>query len=349
MTPRLIALILAFAVAGGETAAARPLMIGFYLPWDAASRAAVVRRAGELDVLAPMSGALDSAAGTVRWQDDPARGPALAAARTKPKVFPVVSNAHDEVWDATAADGALTDDRAGQAFIDALTTAAKAQGYGGYILDLENLSARAAPAYAPFLVRLRAALRPLGRELWVTTSLGADPAMIQALDAATDGVVLMAYDQCWATGTPGPIAGQDWLERNLDMRLSASAPNRYIVALGAYGYNWAQGAPAAVISASDAAELARSTGHQVSREPPAANPHFNYAGPDGRPHTVWYLDAATFRAQRAAAEARHARGVAIWRLGLEDPAIWVKAPATRSPIGPAVAPPPCVALPAPAR
>jgi peptidoglycan-N-acetylglucosamine deacetylase len=347
---RLLLLVLTLALSlTARAAAAKPLLVGFYLPWDAASRASVTSHAGALDVLAPMSGALDSAAGTVRWQSDPALAPALAATRAKPRVFPVVSNAHDQVWDTPAADGALLDPEAGDAFIGALTAQAGAQGWGGYILDFENLSPKAAPAYAPFLARLRAALKPLGMELWVTTGVAADPALVQQLAAATDAVVLMAYDQCWATSTPGPIAAQDWLQASLDAKLAHADPAHYVVALGAYGYDWPDGQRAGVVSAADAAQLAMTAGKPVTREPPAANPHFTYAAADGHAHAVWYLDAPAFKAQRAAAEALHARGVAIWRLGLEDPALWTKTAPSHAAGPTAPAPyPACVTLkPAP--
>jgi spore germination protein YaaH len=342
---RRLLLALALSLVAGA-AAAKPLAVGFYLPWDAASRASTVAHAGALDILAPMSGALDSAAGTVRWQPDPAQAAALAAAKVKPRVFPVISNAHDNVWDTAAADAALTDPKAGDAFIAALAAQARAQGYGGYILDLESLSPRSVAAYPALLTRLREALRPLGRELWVTATLSTDPALLQQLADATDAVVLMAYDQCWATGTPGPIAAQDWLEAMLDAKLGQADPSRYVVALGAYGYDWPAGQPAQVVSAPQAVQLAKANGQAIAREAPAANPHFAYTGPSGDTHAVWYLDAAAFRTQRAAALARHVRGVAVWRLGLEDPAIWAKTlPAAALAAAPATPRPACVALP----
>jgi spore germination protein YaaH len=342
--------LVAGAAAAAQPLGAKPLAVGFYLPWDAASRASTVAHAGALDILAPMSGALDSAAGTVRWQPDPALGPALAAAKVKPKVFPVVSNAHDNVWDAAAADAALTDPKAGDAFIAALAAQARAQGYGGYVLDLESLSPGTAAAYPALLTRLHAALRPLGKALWVTATLSTDPALLQQLADATDAVVLMAYDQCWATGTPGPIAAQDWLEAMLDAKLGpkdgGADPSRYVVALGAYGYDWPAGQPAQVVSAPQAVQLAKANGQAIAREAPAASPHFAYTGSTGDTHAVWYLDAAAFRTQRAAALARHVRGVAVWRLGLEDPAIWARTlPTAALGAAPATPRPACVALP----
>jgi len=345
---RITLLAAALALAAGVVAA-RPLSVGFYLPWDAASRASAVRHAGGLDVLAPMSGALDDAAGHVRWQDDPAAA-AVAKAPARPRLFPVVSNAHDNVWDAAAAEGALTDPAAGEAFVRTLVDQARAQGYGGYVLDFEALAPAAAAAYPALLAKLRAALHPLGREVWVTAGVAADTAQVRELARAADAVVLMAYDQCWAMSTPGPVAGQAWLERSLDAKLAGAEAGRYLVALGAYGYDWPDGRPAAVVSAPAAAALAKASGQTVAREPPAANPHFAYVAPDGSRHALWYLDAQSFRAQRAAVLARNARGVAVWRLGLEDPAIWAKAApvaAAKAAAAPAGPPPPpvCFALP----
>ena len=332
---------------GAPSLSAKPrsLLVGFYLPWDGASKSSLLEHASALDVIAPMSGALDSASGTLRWQDDPGRAEALAHASVKPKVFPLVSNAHDNVWDTAAADGALLDPNAEKAFIDGLLSAADRQGFGGYILDLENLSPGAVLGYPAFLAKLRSALKGSGRSLWVTAGLSADPGLVQKLAATTDAVVLMAYDQCWASATPGPVAGQDWFEQSLNAKLAGLPASHVVVALGAYGYDWPQGKTAAVISAPDAARLATSTGRTIVRQPPAANPHFAYAGPDGRPHSVWYLDGTTFRAERAVAQARKTRGVAIWRLGLEDPAIWSKS--AKPPLaGPSqIAPPACTALP----
>ncbi|HEY3949561.1 glycosyl hydrolase family 18 protein [Phenylobacterium sp.] len=343
---RFAALIAAMALLAARAASAAPLLAGFYLPWDDTSQASLAAHAGALQVLAPMSAAVDSPQGHVRWQPDRA----LAALRAKsrpgsPKVFPVLSNAHDEIWDVAAAEAAMTNPAAGRALADQLVAKAAAEDYGGYVLDFENLTPKGLAAYAPFLARLHAALKPAGRELWVTATMGQDPAFIGSLAKATDAVVLMAYDQCWATSTPGPIAGDDWLAQTLDARLAVLDPTHTIVALGAYGYDWPQnpdgkGGVAKVVSVTEAEALARLNHAHVVRATPDGNPHFAYNGGDGKPHQVWWLDAAAFRAQRAAALARHVRGVAIWRLGLEDPALWTKPTAAR-PLRPGPAPAAC--------
>lgn len=342
MTLRNLLLAAVLAMAAAAPATAKPLLVGFYLPWDAASQGSLRRHARSLDVAAPMLASVVSPAGEIRWQDDPA-GREVAAKR--PRVMPVISNAHDEVWDTLASDGVILTAAARDGFAAQLVTRAKAQGFSGYVIDFENLSPRGEAGLAAFLAAVRAQLRPQGLELWVTAGLSADDALVQRLAAATDAVVLMAYDQCWATSTPGPIAGNAWLAAELEARLRRVDPRRYVVALGAYGYDWPAGQTATVVSAPGAAALAKAQGRRSTRQAPDGNPHFAYVA-GGRAHAVWYLDAGTFRAQQADTAARGVRGVALWRLGLEDPAIWTPAatvPSSGRPAGTAAT---CAPLPA---
>src|SRR5213078_877784 len=55
------------------------------------------------------------------------------------------------------------------------------------------------------------------------------------------------------------------------------------------------------------------------------NPTFQYDNYDsGKPvsHTVWMLDAVSAFNQVAVTNSFGARGVALWRLGSEDPSLW---------------------------
>ena len=116
------------------------------------------------------------------------------------------------------------------------------------------------------------------------------------------------------------------------------------MALGAYGYDWPQGRPASVVSAPQAEALARATQATIMRGSPDGDPHFAYADSGGVPHQVWWLDAAAYRTQRQAALARKVRGTAIWRLGLEDPALWTR-PASSASHPPGPTAPFCTLLP----
>jgi spore germination protein YaaH len=229
-------------------------------------------------------------------------------------VLPIVSNAHDDVWDAPAAEGVILNDAATAALAANVIKQAKADRLAGIVVDFENLTPRAQAGYAAFLGRLRGRLRGAGLEVWTTTTLTNEDGYGDLAKAA-DAVVLMAYDQCWASSTPGPIASDAWLKANLATKIAGGDPGRFIVALAGYGYDWPAGRRATVVSAPAAAQRAGAAGQ------PLPNPHASYQA-GGVRHEVWWLSGADFARQRALAQASAVRGVALWRLGLEDPALW---------------------------
>ena len=132
----------------------------------------------------------------------------------------------------------------------------------------------------------------------------------------------MAYDECWATSNAGPIAGADWLQRLLADRLAGIDPRRVVVALAAYGYDWPDGAPGKPIGAAQAMQLAQRLKAPIQRDPASRNAHFVYRAADGRRHQVWFVDGPAFAEAIQAAAPWRPRAYAIWRLGLEDPALW---------------------------
>lgn len=332
---------LTLAILAG-TAQAAPQFIAFYVPWEPPALASLKTHVQDIDVFAPMWGSLVSTKGEVRWESDPEAHAVLAAATRRPTVFPIVSNAHDDVWDAPAAEAVVLQPAAGQAFARALVRQAQKNGYGGFVVDFENLTPRATAAFPAFLARLRDRLKAAGRELWVTTTLSSEDGLPPDLADHVDAVVLMAYDQCWATSTPGPIAADAWLKANLAAKIRPGDPRRYIVALASYGYDWPQGRKAEVISTAQATRLAAKTGQAIEHAP-GSNAHVSYRAANGTRHEVWWADASDVARQRAMVEPLGLRGVAVWRMGLEDPGLWTaRAAAPAIAAGPAVS---CEPLP----
>ena len=54
-----------------------------------------------------------------------------------------------------------------------------------------------------------------------------------------DQLVLMGYDEHYRTGAPGSPASQGWYEENLERLTKHLDPNKTIIGLGSYGYDWA--------------------------------------------------------------------------------------------------------------
>jgi peptidoglycan-N-acetylglucosamine deacetylase len=311
----------------GANTATKALTLGFYVSWDPDSRASLTQHIGDLDVVAPQWFALKDAAGDLDITDDPQAVALIASQAHPPAVLPVIHNAHDGLFDAAMADGLLLSPQAQAKLVQTLVAQAEAHDYAGYIFDLENISPGAIRAYPTLLARARAALKPLGREVWVTAPFDDDDWPFKAMQANSDSLILMAYDEHYKTGEPGPAAGEDWFEKYLDRRLSALDPAHTIVAFGAYGYDWSQADAGGQSSADpdtfhEAIQAAHDSDVDITYDDNALNPHFAYVEDDGTKHNVWFLDATTTFNQVKVTDPWHVRGYGLWRLGSEDPGVW---------------------------
>ncbi len=305
----------------------RPLAVGFYVTWDEDSRVSLKRHVNDIDVVCPQWVLLDGTVGRVAVTSDPYAEALIASANTPPSVLPMVHNGHNGINDGPLADGVLLNPAAQDALVKNLVALAKQQGYAGYVFDLENISPAALRQYPVLLAKAHKALGDIGRQVWVSTPFGDNDWNLKLFQSVTDSLVLMSYDQHWGGGDPGPAAGQDWFEQVLAKDMGVLDRSRTIVALGSYGYDWtaadAKGpAKAAAVTFYDATQEAHDAEADVSMDDDALNPTFGFVDDDGRKHTVWFLDAATFFNQLKIAQLYRPQGYALWRMGGEDPSVW---------------------------
>ncbi|HEY1928796.1 MAG TPA: glycosyltransferase [Caulobacteraceae bacterium] len=312
------------AATGGP---ARPLSVGFYVTWDESSRVSLRRHIGQLDVISPQWVLLDGSLGRVSVTSDPVAEATIASSKSPPSILPMVHNGHNAESDQPLASDMLMNPAAQKALISNLVTLVKQRGWAGYVFDLENLSRPALARYPAFLAQARAALKPLGREVWVAVPFGDDAWPLRRFRAVSDSVVLMAYDQHWGGGEPGPVTAQDWFEQTLAYDMRQLDPSHTIIALGAHGYDWTLAdkkgpASAHAVGFYDATQTAHDANAQVSLDDDSLNPTFEYQDDDDRKHVVWFLDVATFFNQMKVADAYRPQGYALWRMGAEDPSVW---------------------------
>jgi peptidoglycan/xylan/chitin deacetylase (PgdA/CDA1 family)/spore germination protein YaaH/GT2 family glycosyltransferase len=308
-------------------AQAKPMSVGFYVSWDEQSRVSLARHVAELDVVAPQWIALAGGAGATTLTSDPQAEAIIAAAPNHPALTPVVHNAQDGVWRADWANRVILDPASRARLIAGLTDLAAKRGYAGYIFDLENLSPRAAAAYPGFLAQARAALKPMNRQVWLTAPVDDPDWPLARLQKAADVIVLMAYDEHYLTGDPGPPASQAWFQRRLAEAMGRLDPARTIVALGSYGYDWAlksrfAGLGAGAVTFAEATQAAHDSNAVMAMDPASLNTTYGYQDETGRDHQVWLLDAAATFNQIKVADAFRPLGYGLWRLGSEDPGVW---------------------------
>jgi len=116
---------------------------------------------------------------------------------------------------------------------------------------------------------------------------------LSRIRAATDYLMLMAYDEHWAGKTAGSVASQDWFEGTLANRMHELTPAKTIIALGNYGYDWTEGGSVKEVSFQEAVIDAKDSEAQIEWDAGSRNPHYEYDEQDESHHAVWFLDGVT--------------------------------------------------------
>lgn len=327
---RLIGALLLCGVSAGSGHAAATKVIGFYAPWDSASLASLQQHSEDLLAVVPAWISVTGPDHKVTIAPDPTGRAALAALRKPPRLWLMVQNALLGTWDGPGAATLLHDKAATAMVLDQLETEGLSDKASGLVVDFEDLPPGAQPDLLMFLASARERCRRHGWTLAVAAPVTDPDWNLSALAKVTDRVVLMAYDEHWPAGTPGPIASTPWFSSVVRRAVSQLPPAEAIVALASYAYDWSMEGPATILAIPEAETLAARNGVRPEREPASGSEHFTYTA-GGVAHMVWMSDAVAVRSQMEIARTVGVRNVGLWRLGTEDPAIWSSQDAASGP------------------
>lgn len=212
--------------------------------------------------------------------------------------------------------------------------------YDGIDIDYENLPADDRDIFSRFTSELSAALHRKGKKLVVTVNAktgepgdwnGAQSHDYAAIGAAADYVRVMAYDQHYAGGDPGPVAGIGWVEQVIKFSLSKIAKDKLVLGVPAYGYDWPSAGRGQSVVHDEAAAKSLANRAPVQWDERSASSFFAYSDDSGA-HTVWFENRRSLQAKFELARKYDLAGVVIWRLGREDKSAY---PALRSLLSPA--------------
>jgi len=303
----------------------KQLAIGFYVNWDESSYASLERNLDHLDwVVAQWAHLVDSKNGSspLSIELDAKALNLIRERRPQTSIIPMVQNLTDEKWQYDVLARAVADEDSRQRLVAALSQFVEQNKFAGIAVDFEEPTKDTQPNLLRFMQELHAAFQTRG---WVVVqAVPFDDAEwnYREYAAATDYLMLMAYDEHWAGKVAGSVASQDWYQGTLANRMRDLNPAKTIIALGNYGYDWAEGVDAKEVSFQEAVINARDSSAQIAFDPATRNPHYEYDEEDNSHHVVWFLDGVTAFNQMRAASGYNPAGFALWRLGSEDPSIW---------------------------
>ena len=300
------------------------IRLGFYPNFDEDAYTDFEAHGNLLTHLCEESMTVVDGAGTLSIEEDP-RVAKLAASKGV-TLMPLLNNIQADKWLPEAVENlANGPDAARRSFIAAVVAHLNSIKAGGVIIDWELVDPIYQKSLSDFLIEIADELHKTDKELWLEVPMG-DDFKVFDLDRLSDSVdqfIASTCDESSESDPAGPLASQSWFEGWLKVIPDYGEASQWIGTIGARGYDWTEGKPKAEsISFPDAMSRAAIAGVKgVAVKAPTYNPGYSYQEPEGK-HTVWFLDAITFLNQLRAVRAAKLGGVAIDRLGTEDPRIW---------------------------
>jgi len=314
------------------------IMAGFYAPWEESGLHSLNAYKSHLTHLIPAWLTLGQDGKSIDFsdfdlQENPKNVEVLEIARSAGlRVIPLISNARSNkkegVWNEVAAHNLLASPANQQKIAITLRDWLVVNNFQGINIDLESLEDGDYERLPGFLNVLRRVLEP--RDLRVTTDLEAEttPGQQRSIAGASDWILLMAYDEHAEDDPVGPIASIDWCENVLDAALKVIPPDKIVLGIGNYAYDWSGKSKLAdSLSYQEALDTAKGYNDAppqkvITFDEDSLNSKFTYEDDDDIRHTVWMLDAASAFNQWKSARGYDIRGAGIWALGEEDPGIW---------------------------
>lgn len=299
----------------------RPLSIAFFPDWDILAPDSLKSALPDLDWVMPTWISLHGPDLAFTKAFNQNIYATIRRNKTSVAIIPTIQNATLGKFDGEGLAKLLADRGRRAALVAQLVDFVGSHKLQGVTVDFENLPQSAYGNLGTFLKELVAAFRPQGWIVCQAAQFDDDDWPFAAYARIVDYTMLMAYDEHYIASPAGSIAGQSWYENLLDKRMKVLPPNRTIVALGSYAYDW-NGGDFANLSYQEAIVAANDSSATIDFDDATNNPHFSYIEDDNTKHDVWFLDGVTAYNQIHAADPYRPAGYAIWRLGSEDPSIW---------------------------
>ncbi|MCX8043503.1 MAG: glycosyltransferase [Desulfobacterota bacterium] len=300
----------------------RPIWLGFYAGWDPAAYASLQKNGELLTHIAPEWFSITGV--PPRLSASPDEHVVEYAQKHGVKLLPQLTNMQHD-WEPEAMESLLSTDRQRrQALCEELVKQLLEIDAAGVVVDVQAIDPSYRDGLSDFLAVLGAHLHDNGLELWLCIPPGNSVGVydLERLATVVDRFIALLYDENGEQDEPGPIASMTWFRTWLDVLTAHGDPQQWIVGIGSYGYDWKDGEPAQEISFADAMACAVAAGAAVqTHDQDLIGPHFAYAM-KRQEHTVWFLDAVTFFNQLRYAVQKDTGGIALYRIGCEDPGVW---------------------------
>ena len=248
------------------------------------------------------------------------------------KAYALVHNMGVKEFDSQLAHQVLANNAIRADFVKNLVALTTKENWDGIMIDIEKIPPDDRNNYSVFIKELQSALKAQDKILSVSIAAKYqdDPSDLwsgafdyAAIGKEADQVVLMTYEEHGVGTTQGPIASQGWVNRVINFAMGKIPKGKIVMGLPIYASNWASNKPTlpTYLTYSKAIELAKKNNVSILYDQTQQVPHYTFTDAGVR-HEIYLEDVRSLTAKLNLAKKNQLHGVAIWKLGIEDPTLW---------------------------
>jgi spore germination protein len=301
---------------------------GYYVDYDRASFEMVKTRANHMDQVVIFGWGFDAKGDLIGQDQNLVKG--LTGVQKRVLLF---ANLNQAGFSRAVAQAILNDPQVQARAIDAMLAKATQFGVAGIQIDFEDIAPADRQAYTNFLKRVKEKTQPKGLTLSAAvpaktgdTRTGWGGAFdYPAIGQIVDYLYIMAYDEHWSGGPPGPVASLNWTEKVVRYAAGVIPTQKIVLGIPFYGYDWPvngqAGAKARAFGSGRMTSRMAESSASVKWDPVAAENVATYKAAEGD-RVVWFPDQRSLDAKLRVAYQYNLKGIAIWRLGFEPDDWW---------------------------
>lgn len=293
----------------------------FYVAWDPQSLMSLKRNIRHVNLVFPEWFFLDPKTGELKTNVDSEGYKVIK--RTGVAAMPMLSNNSDREFRSEGLVKVLNDPQKRTHLIQKITQQCQKYHFKGINIDFEDMNLNSDENLIAFMKELSETFKK--NQLLVTMDIMTDndDYNIPRLNPYVDYFVLMAYDEYSAGSDAGPVSSQKWIEEQTGKIVKQTSPQKIILGLGAYGYDWSSNKDDNTsVTYMQAITKASASKAVIDFNDNTFNLNYSYTDSKNLTHTVFFNDAASiFNTMRFSSEYPLA-GTALWRLGSEDSRVW---------------------------
>ncbi len=314
--------------------AEKRVVMGFYTDGEGSmpgSKDSMLKHAGALDEVAFFWYTFDGT-GKVNPTGKIDMSIKEAAQKNKAKAYALVHNMAGGGFDANLAHKVMSNSGVRTNFVTNLVNLTTKENWDGISIDIEKTPPGDRNNFSAFVDELHKALKAKDKVLNISipakfidypSDLWSGAYDYSAIGKSADQVVLMTYDEHGTGTTQGAIASHSWVNKVITYAVGKIPKEKIVMGLPVYSFDWGSNKPTmpAYLSFTQTTEQAKKHGVDILYNEAEQVPHYMYTAAGIR-HEVYLENAKSLGVKLDYAKKHQLHGVAIWRLGMEDPSMW---------------------------